>query len=212
MGLCVETLSEGTSIAGCSAPFSKRRAQGFSLSGFLLFCWWPSVSLIPTGVFRVSSPALSTHLSMPLRGPGSTQAQSLCFGPPPLLSAGGHSVTLVSAAPLDPGGAPTAVPTLRDGAQRQDLAQGRDLSTSRPVQAALQTWTLSYMWASLSYMWGSLSHMWESSSHMSGSLSHMWSPNRYGGRVIPAVSWTRGPSWSWSLHSLRDCDTEPESL
>ena len=131
------------------------------------------MSLIPTGVFRVSSPALSTHLSMPLRGPGSTQAQSLCFMAPSLLSTGGHSVPLVSATPLDPGGAPTAVPTLGDGAHRQDLAPGRDLSTSRPVHAALQTWSLSYMWGSLSHMLGSLSHM-------SGSLSHMWGPNRHG--------------------------------
>ena len=67
-------------------------------------------------------------------------------------------MTLVSAAPLDPGGAPTAVPTLRDGAQRQDLAQGRDLSTSRPVHTALQTWTWSHVWGSLSHMWGPNRH------------------------------------------------------
>ena len=49
-----------------------------------------------------AAPTLSTHLSMPLRGPGSTQAQSLCFVPPSLLSSGGHSVLWVPAAPLDP--------------------------------------------------------------------------------------------------------------
>ena len=65
VGLCVETPGEGTLVADCSAPY-KRRAQGFSPSGFLLFCWCPSVSLC-TGVFRISSPTLSTDLLMPLR-------------------------------------------------------------------------------------------------------------------------------------------------
>ena len=37
-------------------PLSAREGHRDSLSGFLLFCWWSSVSLIPTGVFRVSSP------------------------------------------------------------------------------------------------------------------------------------------------------------
>ena len=93
VALSVETLGEGTSIAGCSSPYSERRAQGFSPSGFLLFYWCPSVSLIPTYVLGVSSSALSTHFSMPLRGAGSTQAQSLCFMAPSRLSAGGHSVS-----------------------------------------------------------------------------------------------------------------------
>ena len=75
--------------------------------------------------------------------------------------------------------------TLGDGAQRQDLATGRNHRTSRPVHAALQTWSLSHMW---------------------GPLSHMWGPNRHGGRAIPAVTWIRGPPWSWSLHSLSDYD------
>ena len=33
--------------------------------------------------------------------------------------------------------------------------------------------------------------------------------NRHGGRAIPAVTWIRGPSWSWSLHCCSDYDTEP---
>ena len=50
------------------------------------------------------------------------------------------------------------MPTLRDGVQRQDLAPGRDLSTSRPVHTALQTWTWSHVWGSLSHMWGPNRH------------------------------------------------------
>lgn len=142
VGLCVRLLVRGPPLAGCSAPFSKRRAQGFSLSGFLLFCWWPSVSLIPTGVFRVSSPTLSTHLSMPLRGPGQHPgSESLLYGSLPEhwrpLCDLGFSCSLRSwRSP------PLLCPTLGDGAQRQDLAPGRDLSTSRPVHPALQTFDL----------------------------------------------------------------------
>ena len=89
VGLCVETPSEGTSVADCSAPY-KRRAQGFTPSGFLLFCWCPSVSLLRTGVFGVSSPTLSTDLLMPLRTRQPPGSESL-RGPPSLLSSGGHS-------------------------------------------------------------------------------------------------------------------------
>ena len=90
VGLCVETPSEGTSVADCSAPY-KRRAQGFSPSGFLLFCWCPFVSLLCIGVFGVSSPTLSTDLLMPLRTRQPPGSESL-RGPPSLLSSGGHSV------------------------------------------------------------------------------------------------------------------------
>lgn len=51
-----KTLSEGTSIAGCSSPYSKRRAQGFFAFSFLLFCWCPLCHLSPQVSSESSSP------------------------------------------------------------------------------------------------------------------------------------------------------------
>ena len=53
----------------------------------------PLCHLSPQVSLESAPPTLSTCLSMPLRGPGSTQAQSLCFMAPSCLSARGQSVS-----------------------------------------------------------------------------------------------------------------------
>ena len=72
---------------------------------------WASAALTP-----------SAHLSVPLREPGSSQAQGPC-SVSSLLSSGGLSVAWVPAPPSGSGGAPTAQPTLEDGAQAEPIAQ-----------------------------------------------------------------------------------------
>ena len=99
VALSVETLGEGTSIAGCSSPYSERRPQGFSPSVSCCSVSVPLCHLSPPMSSESAPPTLSTHLSMPLRGAGSTQAQSLCFMAPSRLSAGGHSVSWLQLLP-----------------------------------------------------------------------------------------------------------------
>lgn len=137
-------------------PLSAREGHRDSLSGFFCSVGGPLCHLSPQVSSGSAPPTLSTHLSMPLRGPGSTQAQSLCFGPHSLLSSGGHSVPLVLAAPLGAGGAPLLCPPWGMGPKGKTWLQVETSAPSRPVC------TLPCRPDPTIPCGGSLSHMWGS--------------------------------------------------
>lgn len=133
---------------------------------------WASAALTP-----------SAHLSVPLREPGSNHARGPC-SVSSLLSSGSLSVAWVPVPPSGPGGAPTAKPTLEDGAQAEP--------GSRKNPQHKQTCALCLP----------PPRSW---SHILRSLQARGSP-------IPAVSWIRDPSWSRSLYCSSDYAQSPESL
>ena len=157
--------------------------KGLAPACFSLFCV-PSVSLLWTSALVVQLPQPPALMSWcPQNTPSSSQTRSMLGNSrlsPELQSWGEHSVAWVPAPPSGTGLVPTALLSLKDGIQRQDLAFGRNQSTSRPVP---------------------------NDPHTLGPGLTCWSPDRHKGRASPAVSRIRGLPWSRSLHCRKDCDT-----
>ena len=127
------------------------------------------------------TPRFSTQLSMPLKGPGSSQARGSRSVPPSPEGEITLEITLrprsPSPNPTGPSWGPTVVPVLENQTQSQNLDPGRNHSTSRPIPAAPPH---------------------------PGPGPTCWHPGRHEGRTSSAVSWTRGTSWSRIPHHGND--------
>ena len=164
-------------------PLKQQKCEGTCPCLFFAFLCSFCVTSLDKCLGGPAPPTPSPHVLVPMRGSSSSQTRSMLGNSglsPELQSWGEHSVAWVPAPPSGTGEVPTALLSLKDGTQRQDLASGRNQSTSRPVP---------------------------NDPHTLGPGPTCCGPDRHKGRVIPAVSRIRGLSWSRSLHRRNDCDT-----